>query len=423
MYLLAEKSMKKKPGFRNTRPFFYGIGIVLLTVVVLSCSKDQDEGNTEAFLVDYEPTAFFPLATVESYLALLLDEFPEASDIAEKARYGVQVYTLTYRTRYLGTVVTASGLVCMPMADETFPLISFQNGTNTAHDHAPTQDPYDQGYMLLEFMASNGYIILIPDYIGFGASDDILHPYYDRTATNQAVLDMIQAFEEMKDESNVVATSSGNIFLMGYSQGGWATLSVLDEMENGSTSDFNVTAVSCGAGAYDLMTMSDHVLGLETFPGPLYLPYFIYSQQNMGFIDDPLELFFKSPYAGYIPDLFDGSLSNDEVNAQLTEEMADLVTDALRENFQTAQDFGQLREVLERNSVPAWASGNRINFYHGTDDLNVPPEQSFAIHQGFLSAGAAAEKVRFFEMPGMDHGSGLIPWGIQTLTWFNSLNE
>jgi hypothetical protein len=172
-----------------------------------------------------------------------------------------------------------------------------------------------------------------------------------------------------------------------------------------------------------MMTMSDHVLGLETFPGPLYLPYFIYSQQNMGFIDDPLELFFKSPYAGMIPDLFDGSLSNDEVNAQLTDQIADLVTDALRENFNTSQDFDQLREVLERNSVPAWASENRIHFYHGTDDLNVPPEQSYAIHQGFLAAGADAEKVRYVEMPGMDHGSGLIPWGIQTLTWFNSLNE
>jgi len=210
---------------------------------------------------------------------------------------------------------------------------------------------------------------------------------------------------------------------MGYSQGGWATLSAFDEIENGGETDINIAAVSCGAGAYDLMTMSTYVLGQETFPGPLYLPYFIYSQMDMGLIQDPLEKYFKSPYVEKIPQLFDGSKTNSEVVAELTDQIADLVTDNLRNNFQTGQDFSRLREVLAENSVTAWNTGKKLHFYHGTDDLNIPPEQSLNMYNDFIDAGADPNQVSLFELNGLDHGTGLIPWGILTLNWFNALED
>jgi hypothetical protein len=140
-------------------------------------------------------------------------------------------------------------------------------------------------------------------------------------------------------------------------------------------------------------------------------------------LTDPLDKYFKLPYAGKIPVLFDGSYSNDEVNAELTDQIADLVTDALRLNFETGQDFSKLRERLAENSIIAWNTDTKIHLYHGTADQNVPPEQSQSLYQNFMIAGADPYTVEYFDLFDKDHGSGVMPWGIATINWLNDLEN
>ena len=47
-------------------------------------------------------------------------------------------------------------------------------------------------------------------------------------------------------------TITDEYYLMGYSQGGWATLALLEALEKNYSSDFTVKAASGGAGPYDL---------------------------------------------------------------------------------------------------------------------------------------------------------------------------
>jgi hypothetical protein len=143
----------------------------------------------------------------------------------------------------------------------------------------------------------------------------------------------------------------------------------------------------------------------------------------MGYLADPLAKYFKSPYAERIPQLFNGSLSNGEVNAQLTNQISDLVTDDLAANFKTGQNYAKLRELLVENSVSAWNSDIRIHFYHGTADLTVPSGQSSAIYQDFVDAGTVSEKIGYFGLNGLDHDTGLLPWGIATMNWFNDITD
>jgi pimeloyl-ACP methyl ester carboxylesterase len=400
-----------------------GIAVILLLALVTACQKESEEPSGDTYLIDYTLHHLNSPEIIQAFLSAFAMEYPEAGNILENSDYGIKVYIMTYRTHYKDSLITASGLVCLPAADGNFPVISFQNGTNTAHDHCPTKDPYDEGYFLMQAMASNGYIVLIPDYIGFGAAEEILHPYYHRVSTNNAVIDMLHAFDEMKLKSDILAGSTDHTYLMGYSQGGWATLSVLDALENGEEAGINITAASCGAGAYDLMTMSTNILNLDTYPGPHYLPYFIYSKQDMGLLQEPLDKFFKTPYLEKIPQLFDGSLTNDEVNSQLTDQIPDLVTVSLIDDFQDGQEYGRLRELLAENSVYAWDTNIKLHFYHGTADQHVPPEQSSMIYNNFLAAGANPDLVGYTEFSGLDHGSGLFPWGISSITWFNTLEN
>jgi hypothetical protein len=414
------KKMIMPSGKSHLRSFAV-ILTVLTFLLVNSCNKESTNPTSNQYLVNFTQVNVFTLQSIQTMLAPLEPLYPQASGIKNNAAYSVQVVSINYKTHYKGEEITASGLVCIPLADAEFPVISFQNGTNTYHGNAPTANPLNYNYLILEAMASNGYIILIPDYIGFGASSDKVHPYYQKETTTTTVIDMMHACSELVNDKKVLAKIADRTYLMGYSQGGWATLSVLEEIEKGDHPDIKVTAASCGAGAYDLMAMSDYVLALDTFPGPLYLPYFVYSEQVYGALTDPLDKYFNQPYADRIPGLFNGTLTNDEVNVNLNDTISRLLTAEMLANFSTGTEFQDLRNALTENSVAAWPVAAKIQFFHGTSDINVPPIQSRMIYESFIALGADPARVTLSPLEGMNHGTGVVPWGINTINWFNEL--
>ena len=253
----------------------------VIIILFSACNKDSDTITEYDYLADHSLLLSYPLATIGPLMSSQITLYPEAADILDHVKFGVQVYRITYKTHYKDSIITASGLACVPSSAGSFPVISFQNGTNTSHQNAPSVNPVNSGYAIMEIMASNGYVILMPDYIGFGSSLEILHPYYHRESTSNAIIDLLRAFNELSASGAIKATGNDSLFLMGYSQGGGATLSALYEIENNDAVDMNVIATSGGAGAYDLMDFTEYVLGLESFPGPLYFPYFIYSQHAL----------------------------------------------------------------------------------------------------------------------------------------------
>lgn len=396
--------------------------LILIFLAIAGCKKDNnDQPGNNIYLQSSEKVDSYSTGFVKAILGTQSTDYPEINPIIASTLYNIDIYKITYKTTFKGSEIIASGLVCVPASDGTFPVLSFQNGTNTFHYNAPSVNPNELMYSLMEAMAGNGFIVVIADYLGFGASQDMIHPYYDKESTSQTVADMILAAHELLQNKQVKAKSSGKHFLMGYSQGGWATLATLRKCEQSYPSDISVAAASCGAGAYDLMAMSDYVLAQQVFPGPLYLPYFIYSKIIAGDMTGPLTKYFREPYADRIPGLFDGSHTNDEVNAQLNDTIAKLVTDELRTDFSTGSDFASLRSMLETNSTTAWNCNAVIRFYHGTADLNVPPEQSDIIFNRFINLGVSSEKVSLTPLNGFTHATGLIPWGIKTINWFNEI--
>ncbi len=417
------KSLIKQKKYTFSRYSLLVILIVSLSVTQ-GCKKESpEEEPANEVLVSYQKILTHPIETIKQQIGSWQNIYPEAALIANNTAYGVEVYRITYKSIYKGESVIASGLVCLPQSPEEFPLISFQNGTNTQKSACPSVNPTSYYYTLMEYMAGNGYIVVLPDYIGFGASAQYLHPYYERETTDRAVIEMIRACHELIGEKEIQAKFSGEHFLMGYSQGGWATLSALQNIETNYKTTIPVTATSCGAGAYDMMAMSAYVLAQPVFPGPLYLPYFIYSQQIFGAHTDPLSKFFNEPYATRIPELFNGMYSNTQVDAQLNDTIAVLLKSSMISDFGSGADFAQLRSLLSKNSVTAWAPSSKINFYHGSADLNVPPEQSQLMYTSFLNLGVGQDKIQLINLPGTDHEFSLLPWGLKTISWFNELKK
>ncbi len=404
----------------------FSLAIILIVSLFSTpgCKKESTDQEPEnEVLVSYQKILSYQAATIKQQLGVFQTIYPDAVPIVSNTAYGVDVYKITYNTKYKGDDILASGLVCMPQSTESFPIISFQNGTNTQKNDCPSVNPTNYYYMLMEYMAGNGYIIAFPDYIGFGASAQILHPYYEKETTNRAVIDMIRACRELLGVKTIQVKFNGEHFLMGYSQGGWATLSALKNIETNYSTTIPVKATSCGAGAYDMKAVSDYVMAQQVFPGPLYLPYFIYSQQLFGAHNDPLSKFFNEPYASRIPELFNGTYSNAQVDAQLNDTISKLLTSNMLTNFSSDADFALLRSLLVKNSVTAWVPTSKIQFYHGTADLNVPPEQSLLMYTSFVSLGVGQDQIQLINLPGTDHASSLLPWGLKTINWFNSLKK
>jgi pimeloyl-ACP methyl ester carboxylesterase len=417
---MDKRNTFQKTGAHRVR-LISSLFILLMVILVNGCHKEITNPSSNGYLLSFNQDNIFLLQSIETMLTPLEPLYPQATGIKDHAAYSVQVFSINYKTHYRGSEITASGLVCIPLASEKFPVISFQNGTNTLHENAPSANPLNYNYLILEAMASNGYIIVIPDYIGFGASSDLVHPYYQKESTATSVIDMMHACNELLLNKTVLAKGNDKYYLMGYSQGGWATLSVLEQLEKSGQTDISVTAASCGAGAYDLLGMSEYVLALDTFPSPVYLPYFIYSEQEYGTLTEPLSKFFNQPYADRIPSLFDGTHSNTDIDANLNDTISRLITADMISNLASGPDFQSLRTALTENSVSPWLAKASIRFYHGTADINVPPVQSQQIYAGFITAGCDPNKVTHVDLEGLTHEAGVIPWGINTINWFNQL--
>ena len=408
----------------KSKSAFLCVMVTFLIIFAVSCKKDDSDPISDSeHLVESSLILTYQLSTIQVLMTAQMILYPEIADIISHLKYDVEVYRIKYKTIYRDSVVMASGLACIPATSGSFPVMSFQNGTNTLHDNAPTVDPTSSGYAIMEFMTSTGYVVLMTDYIGFGASEEIVHPYYHRNSTNNAVIDLIKAFRELGETGRIRATANDSLFLLGYSQGGGATISALDAIENGNALDMEVIAVSAGAGAYDLIDFTNYVRALDNFPAPLYFPYFVYAHQQVGTISNPLSTFFNEPYAAEIPGLFDGTLGNNSINDSLSTAIADLLTPALITDFETADEYEDLRDALTDNSIYGWETEQLVNLYHGTTDDNVPPGQSLTLYNEFIAEGSHPDLVHHYPLEGLGHGAGLLPWGIQTMNWFNSLKQ
>ncbi len=398
--------------------------ILLISGILLtpSCKKDDDPDpianevyNSHKLLISYSSSGIKTLFEIMSIY------YPEVADLVPEVQYSVNVYKVTYYTNFEGSKILVSGLVCVPNIEgESFPIMSFQNGTNTSHSEAPTVNYNGDFFKYLESAASMGYIVLIPDYIGFGASEDIVHPYVHKSSTIQTVNNFIEAVSEMYDNKFLPAGWNKDVFLMGYSQGGWASLASHQYISSLTNSEINLRASSCGAGPYDLSIVQNFMFSEPTYPQPVYMAYTGVSYSSLGLIDDPLSDYFNEPFATNLPSYFDGSMSNGQINEKLNDTVAVLVTESFLTGFNDSPKFEDFRNAMDANSVYGWDVKQPVRLYHGTADIYVPPTTSETVYQEFIEAGASSN-VTYIELEGKDHLTGAIPMVVGSLLWFEEI--
>lgn len=406
---------------KNVKQHSYFLLIIVFSVLFLnSCKKDDEPTTKHDYYISKEYKLSISNQDAKAMLTAFSLIYPESAILGTKATSDVEVNKITYKTTFKNSNIQASGLVCLPKTAGDYPILCFQNGTNTEHSKAPTENPRDNLFLMMESVASMGFIVVIPDYIGFGASSQLPHPYLHAESTTQSILDMLRAVKELGTDENIVAKPNQNLFIFGYSQGGWATMQLQKTIEKDYSTEFNLVASSCAAGPYSLEYMNEYITGQTEYPMPYFLAYLLNAYHTIGSITNPLSDFFQEPYASKIPGLFDGMHSDDAINAELTPQMVTLLTPVYRTGFATNANF---KSALKANSIEAWVISTPTRLYHAANDEYIPVSLSEKMFADFKTVGVPDSKIKLILIPGYNHPGGVIPVGLSTMMWFLELKK
>jgi pimeloyl-ACP methyl ester carboxylesterase len=409
--------MRYERSFRKCFALF-----LILSAFIISCSKETTSPVNENF-VSKEVAA---QRTIE-YLSSLVDAVsvtnPEVLDIKPLIAYDITVYKVVYKTTVNDQEINASGLVCVPATDGDYPVLSFQNGTNTLNADAPSVSPSDYSYQMIELVASLGYIVVIPDYPGFGSSASIPHPYLVKEPTVRALVDNFYAVKEMVASELPGINLINDYYLLGYSQGGWATLALHKSLETEHSQDFNLIGSACGAGPYDIYLLLQGMINVTTYPMPVYLGYIANAYSAYDQFTNPVSDIFNEPYASRINSLYTGVLTSAEINNQLTTSIELLINPDFLAGFETASKYSTVRDALNNNSIAAWHTYKPLLLLHGSADTQVDPVSTENIYNTMIGAGTSADICKKIIIPGADHGSGIIPAMIQGILFLNDLKS
>ncbi len=395
--------------------------VVILTITTISSCRKTDQGADFNYFVSKTYVTSYTTSYINALLNSASLSVPQITALKSYIKSDVDVYKIVYETTVDGNKINASGLVCVPSTPGEYPVLSFQNGTNTIYADAPSEAALGSSYQLIEIVASMGYVVVIADYPGFGASTQIPHPYLIKEPTVQSLVDMHFAVKEM-DISELEGTHlNGDYYLIGYSQGGWATFALHKAMELEYSSDFNLIGSSCGAGPYNIYQLFEVMAVVPSYPMPIYLAYIINAYTAYDQFTNPVSEILNEPYASAVPSLFNGMLGSNQINSQLTTSIPGLLNADFRAGFASSSRYLSVKQAMINNSISAWHSNIPLLLFHGTNDTSVNPAVTESTYSSMIAAGTPETLCKKVIVPGVGHGDGVAPFVIQSIQFLKNL--
>jgi pimeloyl-ACP methyl ester carboxylesterase len=390
---------------KQHRHFLFIVLITLVTVFLQGCSDTgNDPEPSPVYLISSEKMGTYTASQLQGLVSLSGFAIPLAD-----LKYSADIFKVTYRTTYKNQPVTASGLVALPQTTKTVSLLSVHHGTITARSEAPSAQPlFSEQVILLAAFSSVGVVAVLPDYLGFGSSSAIFHPYYVSDLTASAVMDNLYAARELADRQGIKINQ--DVFLTGYSEGGYVTMAVHKHIELTKPAGINLVASFPAAGGYDVKGVQEYLFGLSEYANPYYLAYVALAYKSVYNWSQPLSILFNEPYASAIPGLFNGNLSGGQINAQLTTSIPALVQADVLTNIDTHPSYAFFADALRQNSLTNWVPQKPLFMYHGDADDSVPYSNSVSVFNTFIQQGASPNTVHLITLPGADHGTGVKPY-------------
>ncbi|MCE1195825.1 S9 family peptidase, partial [bacterium] len=298
------------------------------------------------------------------------------------------------------------------------PIISLQHGTQVNRNNAPSKfDPNPGAFLqeplrpetdeaLLNYlecamgasMAGMGYIVVMPDYPGFGDNADI-HPYVHGSlgdCVRDAVKETIAL--TMTDQWKDRLSWNGRLYLIGYSEGGYATMVGAKSLAAMTDGKIRVTAAIPCDGAYDLSgTMTARIVTSRAEINPHYVPYtFIGYESIYGVSVFKSPSPFKGGFAKKLPCLFDGNHCMIQMYKTIPRaglfsrryRASDILgAEVLRELGDSSSPL--FKAIRENDAFRGWSPDFAMRIVHCETDDVVPVENAIAAYRAFGGPEAA----------------------------------
>lgn len=330
-------------------------------------------------------------------------------------RHGIKIYRILYNTTNAdGKAIQASGALLIPDSAGTYAMLSMQHGTIHSDYEAPSNyRTGSEAYTFGSVFSSIGYIIAAPDYIGYGASEHLPHPYEHRESLAIASFDMLRAAREFMEQKKIGWDK--RLFLAGYSEGGFATLSLQKKLEEEYPDEFNLVASSAGAGAYHKTAFMKHLVnnpthGIASFNRDYLWVMLTYNRLYSP--DRPISYYVKPTYAARI--------EAQGKNAGIAVSLNQIFTEEFRKAINTGSDKTFLEAVAD-NDVYDWKPKTPTQLYHGDNDRMVFFFNSKDAYEAMRRRGAG--NVELITLRGRNHGTAIVDYVLGTFSFFNSVQK
>ncbi len=351
-------------GKKTTHILFF---LYALIVFLVSGCTDDSGNNNQSSRGNF--VAYTSLSTVNTTQTNAVFQYLTTQGLINaSASYDVKNYKIRYKTIDInGNLINASGLLSVPIKSggSLSPIISYQHGTIFLNSHAPSNQHTAQSEPVLA--ASLGYIVSSPDYIGYGDSSKLMHPYSHSKTLASSSIDMLRAAKVFLEKEKIL--TNNQLFLMGYSEGGKATLAMQRVIETSLSNEFQLTASAPGAGNYDMTATANLVLSVTEMVYPAYVAWIIKAYNDIYNINRLSDII-APQYLDAVSNSFDGTKSGDDINAQLTTVISELIKPAFINEY-IGNGAVKLKAAIADNNDYNWAPDVPTRLFHGLDDRVV----------------------------------------------------
>ncbi len=422
-----------------------------MTAVVLlgGCGGyDNENENVVGSNLVLTPDTFKPVVTVtKEQIQAGLD----AAGSGQQALLGLKSYVINYKTRdEHGKEVVASGLLTIPDispqfmkaykaktgTDFSLSIVSDQHGTIFLNSEAPSvaaKSSHMPNDLATAYSAVAGFMTLQPDYIGYGASADHPHPFVLEKSLANSTVDMIEAAIAFANKAGLPI--NGQVFLSGYSEGGYATMAAAKEIQEHHP-EIHLMAVAPMAGPYDMEKMALGAISQPVMAFPPYLAFVIKAYADT-YEDVNLSDVIVEKYQPVVNTIFDGEHNTTVAYLSLpnmvqTHNPADQAPDKLfkssfMSDYQNDPNL-PLRKHFKENSPIDWKPQMPMKLIHCKNDDIIPFAMSQIAYQAFVNQGATNVEIVPIEgvqatPPATIHGACAKAAYPQVIQWFDTVRK
>ena len=258
--------------------------------------------------------------------------------------------------------------------------------------YATTQAPSRGAVEFPTGAAFTNFIVVAPDYYGFGITEKEPQAYCISRANGRASLDAYLAAKRLIEDLQV---KKGNDFVIaGYSEGGQTTMAVLREISERHP-EIKVKRAFAGDGPYDINSMYDAVTKGET-EMPSTVCNLLYAYNHFFRLGYDIHDYLKDPVAKNFDEWF---LSKQNKRRALDEELiktkktSDICTDAvLNTNSSLSRRF---KEAFSTDALTSGWTPRKdfdVMLFHDTKDDVVPVENFYAMSKFLKDKGIKTEE-------------------------------